>query len=151
MRRRSRRSTGARARNYRDASASRGAPGSVSTRRDTTRGTLGQMEAFPKRRSERRVPYTVIRSRSSGREGRSGDELYHAPLRRNRVLSQRSTGPRLSASLVPVRRANENASGDQTRPGLCTRKKAARRAVIIATGYGGKNGFRDYKPKEICK
>lgn len=42
------------------------------------------------------------------------------------------------------------ASPKETKLGACAARKETRRSVIIATGYGGRNGVRDYDKRRKC-
>lgn len=71
--------------------------------------------------------------------------------RRSDLQSRRGPRKGLSSVMVSLRRTDENASALQTRRSLCTRKKQARRSVIIATGYGGINGYTNYRRQKSCR
>lgn len=62
---------------------------------------------------------------------------------------KRAARKRMSPALVSTRTLNENARPKT--PAKCARKKAARRAVIIATGRGGINGAKRYRQHERCR
>lgn len=125
----------------------------IGTRRDTTRLQAATAKRVRTRRTKRRVlsgaepgGYPLIERKRRDRVPDRLGERRRGDLRRNRRARQG-----LSPVLVSVRRTDENASGRQTTRSVCTRKKAARRAVIIATGYGGRNGARRYKRQEKCR
>lgn len=124
----------------------------------TRRPTQGRVRSGPSnivraRPSTRRVSGRTVTSRRVASSWQTRNQLRDPTrIRRARVLSQRGrTRARLSPALMPVRRSNENASRNETTRSVCTRKKQARRAVIIATGYGGRNGRRDYRQRSKCK
>lgn len=105
-------------------------------------------ERFPDRRISRRV--------ESG-EGFKNTRIFRNELHaRHRIRRAAMSKPReaakrgLPAALMPVRRTDENAPDNQATRSVCTRKKASRRAVIIATGYGGINNARKYKKHRKC-
>lgn len=58
------------------------------------------------------------------------------------------TFQRLSTGLVSTRPADENARTRSSK--RCTRSKAERRGVILATGYGGINGATNYRRSKKC-
>lgn len=71
----------------------------------------------------------------------------------NLLAQGRAKRRRLSSGSVQVARRNENAYHKKdTSPKLgCARKKEIRRAVVIATGYGGRNNFVNYKRAQKCR
>lgn len=72
---------------------------------------------------------------------------------RRTTLLPRERAPGVIGLPPPVlreSRSREHASKDSTKPTACTRRKEERRSVIIATGHGGRNGVRDYKPRRKC-
>lgn len=162
MARRSRGSTGQRRRSYRsrarqspqrsedawqrDLSTSRRGAG----RRGEPRRTL---ETVRERRSARQTRTIVSRGRRDQSPRRNRDELQTGRKHRRANLrtSRENTARRLPRSSLPVFRRNENASDPQTTRSVCTRKKQARRAVIIATGYGGVNNQRNYRRHKQCR
>lgn len=142
MRSRSRKSTG---RRTRGSSVSRRAGRTAPRRQPTAR------EPLRPRRSNRYVFDTAERRRPAQRSRPSRDTVpVRKRDRRNRLRSSERTRRRLSPLAVSARRTNENASDSQTTRSVCTRKKATRRAVIIATGYGGRNGARNYSRRKSC-
>lgn len=71
--------------------------------------------------------------------------------RRNILRKSSTTTRRLPAGVVPARPRYEDASTRKTTQSVCARKKQTRRAVIKATGYGGRNGFKNYKDQQSCR
>lgn len=72
--------------------------------------------------------------------------------RRDPLQSQRRLVKGLSPMVLPERKPHANATSKSSRQSLCARKAKARRAVIIATGYGGINGVRTYKRRnQTCR
>lgn len=71
--------------------------------------------------------------------------------RRARVLASRKTAAtkRVPSSVVSTLRAHEDAPRKSAAK-ACTRRKETRRAVIMATGYGGRNGVRRYAKRRPC-
>jgi hypothetical protein len=133
------------------AKAPRSSRPSKAARRTTPRRQTRQSPALSPRRTDRGLPAALEPSRVISRPRRTRNRLLDDAGRRSRLRSQRSSRPRLSAGLVQARRADGNASARQTRQSLCTRKKATRRAVIIATGHGGINGKRNYARRKKCR
>ena len=158
MRRRGKGSTGRRPSTYKQASArqSRSAwqRAVQATRPRPPRRGIARHEsnAIPSRRRRGRVSRIPERSRNSQTPRRTDNELRtRTRFRRTRVRASGKTAARgLPAGSLSLRRDNENASEKQTTPRVCTRTKATRRAVIIAKGYGGRNGFKDYKQHKRC-
>lgn len=99
-------------------------------------------EGLPPRKSVRRK--TRVLTRDQVRAGLRD--------RRNKMLARKKAtrSPGLSAALVPSRRTDADA---RSRPSKlrCARKKEVRRAVIIATGHGGRNGVRNYRRQQKCR
>lgn len=121
------------------------------TRRNTPRQRHEPLEALRMRRANRRPTLAARASRSIDGTRPERDPLSPGPLiRRATLRGPLSTRTGLPTTLMHARRSNENASGNKTRPSLCTRKKAARRAIIIATGHGGRNNARNYKEHKKC-
>lgn len=151
MRRPSGKRTGRRTRNSRSARLSRSARQrpAQSPRRKTSQKTVRRFA--PKRITEGPLhsgPNTLV-ERSKGAR-----RVLDKPRNRRALLQQptyRPTKRRLSERLVPARPHNEDAPQGTTRQKVCTRKKAARKAVIIATGYGGINHSRNYKDRQSCR
>lgn len=159
MRRRSRSSTGKRRR------SSKRRP-SVQPGRRKTPTRLGEGQRLSPRGgvtrkrqtiSERRAARPILgRTKSSPSVTTSTRAARNAVSRRpdNRRTAVRrkihTRKERLPALLVSGSRANENASDSQTKKILCTRKKQARRSVIIATGHGGINHQRNYRRRNPC-
>lgn len=142
MRKRSRGTSGARARRYRR---------NKTARRGTPRRRLGQMEIVPKRRTYAGISLAAVASRSVAGKRKSSDKVPgRSQDRRASLRASRQNRAGLPVTLVPASRAHANASDKQTRRSLCTRKKAARRAVIIATGHGGINHVRKYRRRAKC-
>lgn len=133
-RRPSRHST--RARPY---SARRGAAGNTTT------------SVLP-RRPRRRLSSATVSSRSSPNLRNDRNQLSNRLRDRDRDMrTRRSAKPkRLPPLVVSLQKSNENASGNKTTRRVCTRKKETRRAVILQNGYGGINGFRNYKKRSTC-
>lgn len=121
-------------------------------RRSTSRGEdTRKSGALRARRNKRVVPDVSERRRRPGRKRETRNEVSRRDSdRRPAVRTQRTTARRLSPGGLFLGRRNENASSRKTTRSVCTRKKAARRAVIIASGYGGRNGARNYKRHESC-
>lgn len=135
-------------------------------RRRSTRGVTGSRSRrrLGKRKAPTR-PQTTIQKRpdkpkrtttSRGDSPRSVDRREQRlqskrPKRRNNlsIRKRRTTENRLPASLVPSRTHNEDASSRKTE-GVCRKFKEARRAVIIANGFGGINNQRNYRPRRKC-
>jgi hypothetical protein len=104
------------------------------------------------RRGDGRVSAATLAGQRVAYAWQTGNKLSaQSRNRRANLRPQRRAEPRLSAGVVPVSRFNEHASRVETTRSVCTRKKEARRAVIIATGHGGINGQRQYKPRRKCK
>jgi len=137
--RRSRKVTGAKR------SRSTPSPGRVDRPRTTLRARPGR----------RRLASLTLRGRSSPGPRIARDRLPDGLLYRRDSLrgnaERRSTNKGLPTSVLSLRRRDENASDNQTTRSVCTRKKATRRAVLIATGYGGINGARQYKEHKKCR
>jgi chemotaxis response regulator CheB len=166
MARRSRNSTGRRRRSYRwdqnrDGSArqlrstwqrpTERLAASINPSRGRRASARRTLETLSERRSRRRLVASPKRVQDSANSRRKANRLPDRILdRRTRLSPQRSTRPRLSNTVLQVRRTDENASARQTTRSVCTRKKEARRAVIIATGNGGINGVRNYKKHRRC-
>lgn len=146
MARRYKSSTGRRARSY-----SRYTPANPRTHkgnRVVRPETPAISERFPDRRISRRVESS---------EGFANSRIYRDELqarhrnRRSAMSKPREAAKRgLPAALMPLRRPDENAPNNQATRSVCTRKKATRRAVIIATGHGGINNARKYKKHRKC-
>lgn len=129
--------------------------GNLSTairRRSRRRNAGDSRNTVYTRSARRRLSDFPERSRRSASARQARDELPVRPgKRRNKMRQSRQGAARgLSPVALSLRRNNENASDLQTTRSVCTRKKATRRAVIIANGYGGINGFKDYKPNKRC-
>lgn len=145
MRRRNKRSTAAKRRNSRK---------NQEARPNTTRRRPEQARSVLARRTTGRLSDSLIRGRRTEGPRKITDRVLdrhrdrRAPLRPQLETSRQK---RLSGSSMPVRRDNAYASARQTRQSLCTRKKAARRAVIIATGHGGINNVRNYRRQSKCR
>jgi hypothetical protein len=156
MARRPKNSTGRRRSNFRNKTTiHRRQKASVATtarRRNTPRRRLGSTATpLSKRRTQTRL-LAVIERRGSTETPRPNRNKLQNPTRHRRtpVRTLRGTRPRLSTTLLPVRGTNENASGVQTKRSLCTRKKQARRAIVIATGHGGINHANKYRRQKKC-
>ncbi len=69
-----------------------------------------------------------------------------------RTQMQRAEAARMGVrtAKLPSQRRNGNASENQTRPYRCATKKSTRRAIILATGHGGRNNVRLYKKRKPC-
>lgn len=96
----------------------------------------------------------IRRSRDDVESSSKRRDLRKAGLLDRRVVMQESKKPagrRLSLAPLPVAKRNANAQRETMLATPCARKKTARRAVIIAMGYGGKNGFRNYKEQRKCR
>ncbi|AXL15458.1 hypothetical protein [Microviridae sp.] len=157
MRRKSRGYTGRRASSFSKAGArlSRSArQPATNTRRNTEgRGNARKTsKTIYARHSSRRTTATPKRSRSLESARSIRNQLQTRSLHRRTDMREpgKTTVRRLSSTILPLRRDNENASDKQTTRSVCTRKKQAKRATIIATGYGGKNGFTNYKQHRKC-
>lgn len=143
MRKRKGSSTGRRARSYK------------TTRSPSTRGKHTKTaHAVSVRRTTRRVYSPAIRSRDSQSLRTNRENGLHSGLRHRgtAVLARSKSAParRLPQSVLSSRSLHENASSRKTTRGVCTRKKQERRAVIIATGYGGINNARNYRRQKKC-
>lgn len=90
-------------------------------------------------------------SQNKSRAGNYGLQFLLDNRRRRLQASKLQARTRLSGTILPARRNNEDAPLQKASRTLCARSKAARRAVIIATGYGGKNGRTRYAPHQRCK
>lgn len=147
--RKSRAGTGAQGRRYKTRAHGRK---NQNSRRAPPRQRQQQETPVRSRRTVRRVSRPIERGESFDRSRDRGNKM---PVghrnRRNSMHSQRQPQIGLPSSLLPTRYPNENASNNKTTRSVCTRKKAARRHMIIATGYGGKNGFTDYKEDKSCR
>lgn len=126
------------------------------TRYASARRTSTQSRGKP-RRVVRALPkdnqstVVVERRRNTEDSATRRNEMPHKPRQRRADLrAQRRARRRLPATGLPVRRVNENASDKQTTRSVCTRKKQARRAVVIANGYGGRNNARKYRRHTKC-
>ncbi len=82
--------------------------------------------------------------RESGLQTQLPDGRY-----RMRPLPKRPAD-RLSKRVVSPHRRNEATRRAAATKRVCAAKKQERRAVIIATGYGGRNGFTDYNRRKSC-
>ena len=67
-----------------------------------------------------------------------------------RPRRQKTAATRLSAGLVPALRDDAETTRRETGRRSCARKKSERRAVIMANGYGGRNGYKRRR-KTICR
>lgn len=84
------------------------------------------------------------RSRRALRHDRVGN--------RRSYLQARADAPRrLQKSSLPMATTDANAHRNQMPATPCARKKSARRAVIIATGYGGINKAKQYRRHKPCR
>lgn len=144
MRKRKRGSTGAKARRYE--------PATQPARSDSPRRRHGASSLVPSRR-----PLDRIRSRTERRRRTivsrtlRDDVPGQRQFRRDDLQPRRRSRSGLPATTLSLRRPNENASREKTSGKLCTRKKEVRRAVIMATGYGGINNARNYRKHEQCR
>lgn len=158
MRRKGRGSTGRRPSTFKQASASQlrstwqRAP--ATTRPSTPRRAPARHEsnAVRSRRTRGRVFDIPERSRNIESPRRTDNKLHHRPLnRRTRVRPSRANAARgLPGGILSLRRYNEHAPHKEATLSVCTRTKKARRAVIISNGYGGINGFKNYKQHQRC-
>lgn len=159
MRKRNRRGTGARARRSKRRPSRRAepAPGRsaethIPARRSATRRQTRQSKALSTRRRVNRLSRNVESSRGIEGSRRRRNKLQARPRKRRNALRTLGRAPlRLSPALVQVQRPYENASDKQTKRRLCTRKKEARRGVILATGHGGINGKKNYRRHQRCR
>lgn len=69
--------------------------------------------------------------------------------RRNPLLTT-STPRRMSANVVPALQRDAKKNAPKATLPECARNKTARRRAIIANGYGGKNGYRNYSEHTSC-
>lgn len=84
------------------------------------------------------------RSRTSLRHDRLGN-------RRGYMQARADAPRRLPKSALPMATTNANAHRSKMPATPCARKKSARRAVIIATGYGGINKAKQYRRHKSCR
>jgi chemotaxis response regulator CheB len=130
-------------------------PGGSRTRSNTSRNRKAstrpsntvQTRSRDIRRSVKR-PSRRIRT-----EYRRKQEVSPGRAKRRTVMSvrkRRTTTRGLPHGLVPARTHHEDASSRKT-AGVCRKAKEARRAVIIATGHGGKNGVQRYRKRKSCR
>lgn len=121
------------------------------TRRNTTRSLREPDQALAARRGDRRVHRRPIGRRTLIGAGVAGDGMPtgHRQRRAN-LQSQRKPRSGLSPASLSLRRTDAPASRVETTRSVCTRKKEARRAVIIATGYGGINNQTNYRKRKSC-
>lgn len=107
-------------------------------------------------RTARKIGWqTPEQSPSRGKSPRKKRDILHIrPGLRRDILRPRkkSTTAGLSPALVLSRRgdARQDRSETQDRTS-CARRKDERRAVIIATGYGGINRAKDYRRQTKCR
>lgn len=89
---------------------------------------------------------------AQGAGSRRASRLYGEPGYR-RVGVRRAVGAkrRLSPGVLPALRRDASQKDQQVSRRVCARAKQERRAVIIATGYGGRNGARDYARRKSCR
>lgn len=153
MRRKSRGSTGRRPSTFKQARR-RAEPLNPPNRLHTSgrgeaRRTTPSVLARPTR-SRIHTSSRTLRSLESQRRIRDQLQPRHrkrrTPMSRPRQATQRG----LPTGSMPLRRTNENASDQQTTRSVCTRTKDAKRAVILALGYGGKNGYTNYSNHRKC-
>lgn len=152
MRRRYRSSTGTRRRISRG--GRRSPPGQVTPRsRKVSRVSSRDPNKIVRARHTTGGGVTVVvRSGRIANPRSQNNELSRRHRDRREALRQhrQRARTRLSSSPMSLRRYNENASRNKTTRSVCARKKEARRGVIIATGYGGINGARNYKRRKTC-
>lgn len=120
----------------------RAAPARARAERYTRRQRSSDEPASLERR---RDPTLSRRTRTQRMQRRFLDR--GAALRSRRGTATKSGLPK---RLLPARTLNEDAPSGKA-AGVCRRAKETRRSVIIATGYGGVNGFRDYKRRKSCR
>lgn len=152
MRRKFKNSTGRKRRSSRRPSHRPGRRPTPSGRVSTRGAVTRKKKALSERRASRPVLGTAKPSRSIKTSRPTRNRLPDRPSDRPKNMLRDRPAKRqgLSSGTLQIRRANENASGQQTRQSLCTRTKQTKRAVIIATGYGGINNQRNYRSRKPC-
>ena len=125
-----------------------------------------------RRRARRAVPSTaekpVLTRRRKRRISRSPESARAAQIpRRNlrrglrqdglldggttlQVRQNRTPSRRMPRGILPPRSLDASTRRMATTQGVCAAKKDTRRGVLIATGYGGVNGFRNYRKHSRC-
>lgn len=105
-----------------------------------------------RRRGTREVSQTVHRSADPySRRARTSWLSPGLLDRRDPVRQSRKTARKgMPSGLVLASRRDGDAPKNEATK-VCARRKASRRAVIIATGYGGRNGFRRRKEARSCR
>lgn len=127
----------------------------ASTRTSAPGGARGrQLRSTWQRARPTKLPATIARRRDRAQHsnpGKSGLQIRDG-IRRSglRPFSRRSADG-LSKRVVSPRRRDETSRRKAATPRVCAEKKQARRAVIIAKGYGGLNGATDYRRHKKCR
>lgn len=115
-----------------------------------SKGRAGSPAQRARKRS--RVNRAVRHGESARRErasGMQGQRLHgRAGLQASR---RRSSGRRLPEGVVPAFLSDARKKDSAVSRRTCAGKKQVRRAVIIATGYGGVNGAREYARRKSCR
>lgn len=121
----------------------------------------------PYSRPAEAAPLPTRRRRQQARAGillegardKSGSAIRNA-LRRNPTRKQavsvhglrtpsRTVG-RLPRAILSAPRRDDRQVQESARTKICVQRKRRRRSVIIAQGYGGKNGFKNYRKHNAC-
>lgn len=117
-------------------------------RRVSPRRRPEQSTTVSARRTVRRVSRHAVSTRLPESPRKRGDGLSDFRSGRTSLHARRRARTGLPAPVLSLRRRNENASSKKTTRSVCSRKRAARRAVIISTGYGGRNGATNYRKED---
>lgn len=119
---------------------------SASRRRGATprraRGTTVLGPTFPRGRRKNAAPagpsQAVLYRRT---DGRNNLPVHRAAATKNRLRQQPARLPAFAPFSTKTARKS---------PRVCSASKARRRAVIIASGHGGRNGATNYKRHKKC-
>lgn len=108
-----------------------------------------------RRRTENIFAGPLIRSTDAPRQRTrmAGNVMLSGLRNRRKKMQPRKGSPTagLSKSVVLTPSRDGRTDASKTSPaGLCARRRNSRRAVVIATGYGGRNGVTDYRRHEKC-
>lgn len=93
---------------------------------------------------------TNRRRKNSRRRGEPGLPVEYLDWRNDVRPTRKRTKKRMPRGMVSAPTRNENAPARKA-TNVCARKKSEKRAVILATGYGGINGRRNYKEHTSCR
>lgn len=111
----------------------------LARRRRATRSAIASME----------VPRKATGTRSPGVQALSVRPRLRDRRAKVRPHPKKPTVRRLPELVLSARRLDENAYPPTST--ACTRKKAERRRAIIGSGYGGVNGFTNYRSRRKCR